>query len=124
MEPQFIQDYDALNSGYNLTDGGDGKRGYRVSDETKRKISKSLKGKPLTDDTKAKISAIKKGVKFTDQHRANKSSTWKVIHPDGTECVLVNMEQFCRDNGLNSSTMSQVAKGNRPHHKGYRCLKL
>lgn len=40
-EQELIKFYDSKNSGYNLTDGGDGIIGYHHSEETKRKISNS-----------------------------------------------------------------------------------
>lgn len=43
-------------NGYNLTDGGGGHRGYVPSEETKRKISESNKGKKLSEEAKIKIS--------------------------------------------------------------------
>jgi group I intron endonuclease len=125
MEPFFIKEYDTFGpNGYNLTEGGDGKNGYKLSEDTKKKISNSLKGKTLSGEAKAKISSAKKGVKFTDQHRANKSATWKITRPDGVEEIIVNKDEYCRQHGLNGSSMSQVAKGTRRHYKGYTCVKL
>jgi hypothetical protein len=45
MESYYIDKYDSLCNGYNLTLGGDGSCGWKPSEETKRKISKSKKGK-------------------------------------------------------------------------------
>lgn len=52
----------------NSTDGGEGTLGYKHSDETKRRMSESMKGdknhfrgKKLTDDHKQKISEAQKG---------------------------------------------------------------
>jgi hypothetical protein len=41
----------------NYTNGGEGKLGYKTSDETKRKISESNKGKKISDEHKRKLSA-------------------------------------------------------------------
>lgn len=43
------------NFGYNLTLGDDGKFGCRPTEETKSKISESMKGKKKSDETKRKI---------------------------------------------------------------------
>lgn len=43
-------------NGYNLTDGGEGTQGYRMSEETKKRIGE-------------KLSVIKKGVTFSDEHK-------------------------------------------------------
>lgn len=58
----------------NLTDGGDGKSGRKHSDETKKKISESLKGKcghPLSEEHKKAISDAHRGksVIVTDEIR-------------------------------------------------------
>ena len=37
--------YDSYNSGYNLTLGGEGNRGYVPTEKTRKKLSKSQKGK-------------------------------------------------------------------------------
>jgi|TARA_B110000259_G_scaffold144359_1_gene162571 hypothetical protein len=50
----------------NLTEGGEGTSGYKLSEETKAKMSASKKGVkrgPMSEETKAKISASKKGSK-------------------------------------------------------------
>ena len=50
----------------NMTDGGDGVRGFSFTKEHRDKISKALKGrkgKPLTEEVKLKISLAKSGIK-------------------------------------------------------------
>jgi hypothetical protein len=88
----------------NLTKGGEGTSGYKlsnetrkrmseakkgkkllghlVSDETKKKMSESQKGhqgyykdKNLSDETKKKMSEAKKGKKFTDEHKRKLSES-------------------------------------------------
>lgn len=56
-------------NGYNLTDGGDGGRGYSPSQETRAKISAKMKGRPAHNkgvspsaETRAKISAAQKAI--------------------------------------------------------------
>ena len=47
------------------------KNGTQLSDETKKKMSESLKGKHRSDETRKKMSEAKKGLL--------KNKTWKVI---------------------------------------------
>ena len=76
----------------NLTDGGDGSSGFRLSEETKIKIgtavknrdpsvnvkiSNSLKGKIVSSETKLKMSLSKLGRKKSDEHRKNISRAAK-----------------------------------------------
>jgi group I intron endonuclease len=92
-EIYYISLYNANNDkyGYNLTEGGEGSRGYKHSPEELIKMSISLKGKntgkrngnwgksgpfkgenkkPLSKETKEKMSAVRKGVP--------KSEKWKL----------------------------------------------
>lgn len=66
-EIQLISKIKRMDNGgplTNLSDGGDGQSGWKMSEETKKKKSLSMKGKkrgPLSEETKIKISNSKKG---------------------------------------------------------------
>lgn len=51
--------------------------GKELSDELKKKISNSLKGKKKTKKHKELISKSKKGIKFSDEHRRKLSEAAK-----------------------------------------------
>lgn len=59
-EKILIKLYDTIANGYNLTNGGDGTCGYKFSEESKRKLSESHKGKgkgvPKSESHKQHIS--------------------------------------------------------------------
>lgn len=81
IERSLIYQYKTTdnNYGYNITEGGEGRR-VAHSDETKQKISNSLKGKPLSEETKRKLSIILKGKKhkkFSDEARKHISEALK-----------------------------------------------
>lgn len=59
----------------NHTDGGDGGRGQRVTEETRRKIGDFHRGKPKSATVRSKISASLKGRPFTDERRRNISAS-------------------------------------------------
>lgn len=59
--------------GFNLTDGGGGRRGHKVSDATRAKISAANKGRKHTAESKAKM----RGRKRTAEHRAKNSAANK-----------------------------------------------
>ena len=70
MEKTLITQYKSNDSqfGYNKSNGGDGCIGFKLSDETKKKISESLRGEkhPLygkhpSEETRKKMSEAKKG---------------------------------------------------------------
>lgn len=82
MEIALISKYMTRSNkyGYNCTDGGDGKTGYKVTEETKSKISAAHMGKRLSDETKAKLSDINKGKCLSEEHKAKISSANKGKH--------------------------------------------
>lgn len=58
----FEIEYIALfNPKFNFTIGGDGRKGSKLTDETKAKISKAHKGKTVSKETRKKISKAHKG---------------------------------------------------------------
>jgi hypothetical protein len=63
----------------NITAGGDGVVGVKMSEEHKSKISKSNKGKKRSSETRASISKSRMGIVFSDNHKSNisKSKTGK-----------------------------------------------
>ena len=73
-ETYFIKKYDSIVVGYNLKEGGSH---GRTHEETKRKLSIALmgrpapnKGVPATSETIAKLSAMRKGKKKSKEHVA------------------------------------------------------
>ena len=70
MEIKTIKKYNSFNKGYNGNLGGVGNKGYVMSDETKKKLSKinsgknhPMYGKSISEETKRKISKSKLGSK-------------------------------------------------------------
>ena len=53
----------------NMTDGGEGCAGRVLSEETKKKLSDSHKGKKFTEEHKRKLSESGKVKIFTEEHR-------------------------------------------------------
>lgn len=93
--------------------GGDTGAGNKISSSHKRAFKNGTrqpwnKGKKLTDKQKEK----------------SPTDVWEVCTPTGEIVKISNMLQFCKENGLNPSTMSAVARGVRGQHHGYKCRKL
>ena len=59
--------------------------------------------------------------KHSEQAILKMSKTYIITYPDGTEKVITNLKNFCRDNNLNDGHLSSIATGNRKLHKGFRC---
>ena len=82
-EIYWISYYDSFNNGYNLTEGGEG---CSLTEETKRRISESTKGRTpwnkglhWGEETKRKISETQKGRKLSEERRKNISEGHKGI---------------------------------------------
>ena len=82
LEMFYIKDLDAKAKGYNLTDGGEGTVGYKMSNESKQKISNFQKQQncpwkhnPHSEETKQKISESLKGEKnpFFGKHHSEET---------------------------------------------------
>lgn len=114
--------------------------GRKHNDTVKRKISEAHKGKPKSDEHKRKIGDKSRGRISKEETKQklreynlredvlkrnieSKQKEWIVINPDGVEEFVVNLSDYCLENGLSRSKMYSVASGNRKHHKKYKCRK-
>jgi group I intron endonuclease len=61
IEKYYINYYDTMKTGYNMTAGGEGKSGWKASEKTKKKMRDKAIGRVLSQETKDKISESKKG---------------------------------------------------------------
>lgn len=77
-EKYYINKFQTLKNGYNENDGGDGNEEYIHSEETKQKISLSLKNRPpVSEETKTKISNALKGHEVSEDEREKIRNTLK-----------------------------------------------
>lgn len=77
IEEDLIWYYKKIGKSYNITDGGDGGKGVKMSDTTKKKLSIANTGRLHSDETKEKIRKARTGIKFSDEHRHNLSVAHK-----------------------------------------------
>ena len=124
----------------NLTDGGEGSSGTICSEETKLKMSESLKGRVYSEEHKLKLSQSAKGrvyskernLKISESHKGllhsheskikiseARSKTWFFIDPNGNKISINNLTRFCLENNLKQSAMCNVSKGKNKSHKGW-----
>lgn len=86
IEIEMIKRYNTFKNGYNLTKGGEGKAGFKHTEESKKKIAKSLKGKKgfwsgkhRTEEAKRKQSESMKGEKHPNYGKHRSEETKKKI---------------------------------------------
>ena len=77
-------------NGYNLTDGGDGKLGCPFSEETKKKMSESQKGKKRSEETKMRISEARKGIIFSEETKRKMSEKKKGNKRSEEWCEMIS----------------------------------
>lgn len=121
----WIKFFNSFNRGYNMTIGGD-----TVSDDMRKKISKSLMGHEANYGHK--ISKINKGKLAGKKHplygkRGDMCKTSKkyiVTEPDGTEHFVHGLNHFVNTwekDQLHTSALVSVARGKLRHYKQYTC---
>lgn len=109
--------------------------GLFPSNETRKKLSKSHKGrnawnkgKSVSDEVKEKIRQKNKGRKQTEEHKLKraqkKSKEFTLLNPYGKIVSGKNVSQFCKDNNLNKGHIFNVISGKRKHHKGWTTPKI
>lgn len=148
----------------NITDGGDGAPGRRLTDASKEHLRSLRKGKALSAEHRAKLAdawkfrdrsvidklmagcrAYHAGAKrsaewcqnISEGQRGRKPSAetlqrlrdshaqeWLVISPVGTELRIKNLEDFARQNSLSASGLANVAKGKVRTWRGWKCHRI
>ena len=126
--------------GYNIANGGNSTG--TVSEETKKKISNSLKGRPKekppwkgkhhSAETKAKLSNLRKGSKHPMYGKHLSEDTKNKMSESHKNCNLckavicietgemfISTAEVARIMKLSQSNVSAVARGARKHTKGY-----
>lgn len=125
-----------IPNGYNMTDGGDGRSGYKViySEESKKKMSESHKGKKLTEEQRKKMSESLKGRKFSEETRKkiseakkgvfNLKSSKPVLQIDKqTNEILAEFSstmEIQRQLGINNSHIASCCRGERKTCGGFK----
>lgn len=93
LEIEYISQYDTYKNGYNMTIGGEGTKGHKMSEEHKRNIGEknriNMLGKKHSEETKLKMSEAAKGHIKSKEHCENLSkSLTGVIRSDNTKQKL------------------------------------
>ena len=121
--------------GYNKNYGGSA---GRPTEETKKKISESSKGKTLSEETRKKLSEAKKGGTLSEETRKKLSEAKKgklgfknnrsipivQLTLDGKLVNVYGSSHEAERNGFNQCNINNCCKGKRKTHGGYKWLYL
>lgn len=137
LEIYFIKQYDSINNGYNLTEGGDGTVGYKHSEEWKQSFSQYLQGnkfnlgKKRSDESKKKTSVSLKGKKRSDESKQKNREAhigkepwnkglfgWKKNKPISEESRM-NYVTAAKKRGISDETRKKINESNRGRHRVY-----
>ena len=121
MEFHYIKQYKSFYleenfCGYNMTWGGDGIVGFKLSKESidKAKNTWILTGRNF------KISTLKKEY-WLNKERIFKK--YKCITPEGNVVIIDNLNIFCKENNLSICTFSRTLNYSY-QHKGYKLFNI
>lgn len=104
----------------NLTNGGEGSFGRKLSNETKIKISNSHRGKKHSNETKSKMSKIRKGKKRSEEFIAKKSiPVYQVTKNNKTINSFTSIAIAESITGIACASISKVCKGKRKTAGGF-----
>ncbi|MEH7116030.1 GIY-YIG nuclease family protein [Neobacillus vireti] len=136
-EQYWIDELNACNDGYNILPTAGNNSGYKHSDEVKRKISQSNKGKKLseetiakmkdrkiTSETKRKLSEIHIGMKHSKETKKKISESQyisvKQLSKDG-ELIKIwdSMTTAQNEGGFTKAHISKCCLGKRKTHGGF-----
>ena len=86
VEIFYISLFDTKDSGYNATDGGEGSKGAKHSEESKDKIRKAHIGKkmpPFSEEARRNIGLASKGHKVSDETKRKSGETLRRGYANG-----------------------------------------
>ncbi len=111
-EIALIEQYNTFRNGYNLTAGGDFKE---IHQDTKNKISNTKLGHKVSKETRDKISnKLKENAKnnpeYINKMKISKCKNWKIIYSDGSERLIKNMKEFCKNNFVSYNHVCKFKK--------------
>lgn len=123
LEQQYIQQFNSINCGYNMTKGGGGIVGFRHSDLTKKKMSVAQQG--INSHAFGKV-GYRRGITMSREQkikisRALGTKTILVFIVDSNECVgeWLTQAECARALCLMQQKISACLCGRRRSHRGY-----
>lgn len=111
-EMYYIKEYNTLApNGYNLAIGGGGANGYIHTEEGKKRMSESRKGRVVTEETRKKLSEAHKGKKKSKEARKKMSEYWKG-RKQSPELVAKRVEKL-KGHIVTEEARKKISEGNK-----------
>jgi hypothetical protein len=89
-------------------------KGRKKSEETRRKMSESWKGRP----------SPLRGRVMPEEHRRkigdSNAKTYKLLNPEGKLVIINNLTKFCADNNMDRSGFYKLLNGTYKQNNGWR----
>lgn len=139
VEQKYLDEYKPYdrNIGFNTCINAKSPNQNKLSDETKRKISESNKGRIVSEETRKNISLgrrgksnnpesiekmrlTKTGVKQSEETIEKRAREYSFIDENGVIYQGKNLKRFCDKYNLHRQNMRMVLKGKRKSHHGFK----
>lgn len=107
---------------YNLRENVESQLGMHHSEETKRKISEILTGKPhnVSPEGRKKLSEQAIGNRYgVGIGCKGEAQPFEIVSPSGAVITGVNLYKFSMEHNLDFSAMAKVVSGARASHRGW-----
>jgi group I intron endonuclease len=95
--------------------------GRKHNEETKEVMSEKRSAWLAIQDADSKSKMTTNGREASIKSRVQ---TFWLKSPDGEEFTITNLKQFCRDRGLDNSSLTKVANGKYRHAKFWLCRRI
>ena len=127
MEPYFIKEYHSYiefteSNGYNATLGGSEIYGH--TEQALEKMATRTTQQWQDPEYREIMIAYNQNKWSNPDFLSKRTKGWLITTPKGNLVTVINLAQFCRTHNIDNATMCGVSKGQRAHHKGYRCKRI
>lgn len=115
LEKFYIMMYRKMGSVYNLTDGGEGTSGRVISEETRRKMSESQKGKkrkPVTEEIRRKRAEVARNMS-EEQRKIIAECNRKRVHTEESRKKTSERFKGTKHSEETRKKMSEAGKGRK-----------
>jgi hypothetical protein len=83
----------------------------KCSDLARLRIKNSHIGKKLSEES-------------IDKRTETQAGMWEIYSKDNNKFLIRNLRNYCKENNMHYHSMLRVNRGERSHHKGFKCRKL